>query len=344
MRALVLSDFWQFAVEDRPDPEPAPGEVVLQVTATGICGSDIHGFTGENGRRIPGQVMGHESVGRIVAVGAGVDGIRTGQPATFNPVILGPDAAAYGAGHEYRSPSRRIIGVAPERSAAFAERVAVPAANVVALPEDMPEEYGALVEPLAVGFHAAVRGQCAPGDKVLILGGGPIGQACYLGVSRLGAQNVLVSEINAHRVDLLTGLGARTVSPGPDLPDRVAAVLGGPADLVIDAVGIDATLADALACSPPGGRVVLVGMGAPKLGVDAYAVSTQERTIIGSFCYAAAEFRDTAAWVGTSPAEVGRLIEGRVDLDGAQDAFTRLGRGEATESKILVFPGGVPRA
>lgn len=343
MRALVLRDFWSFAVEDRPDPQPGAGEVVLAVTAAGICGSDIHGFTGENGRRVPGQIMGHEAVGRVLRVGAGVD-VAAGTVATFNPVIPGPGAAQTADGFAYRSRTRSIIGVAAELSAAFAEQVVVPAINLVALPSAMPEEYGALIEPLAVGFHAAGRGGCGPRDRVLILGGGPIGQACYLGVRRLGSARVVVSEPSPHRSALLRDLGAAVVVPGEALAGDVEAALGGPPDVVIDAVGIDSTLADALTVSPPGARIVLVGMGAPQLSVAAYAVSTEERTIIGSFCYSETEFRRTAEWVGTAPTEVGRLIEGRVDLDGAQDAFTRLGRGEADESKILVFPGGTMSA
>ncbi|MGI8870010.1 MAG: zinc-dependent alcohol dehydrogenase [Mycobacteriales bacterium] len=338
MRALVLRDFWRLEVEDRPDPQPGPDEVVISVIATGICGSDIHGYTGENGRRVPGQIMGHESVGRILAAGPGVD-IGTGGVVTFNPVIAGPGAADTDPGHEYRSATRAIIGVVPDRAAAFAEQVVVPAANVVPLPDVMPAEYGALIEPLSVGYHAVVRGAVRAHDRVLVLGGGPIGQACYLGVRRAGASAVIVSEPNPQRRALLTDIGARALAPAQDLAGAVRAALGGKADVVIDAVGINRTIADALTASKSGARIVLVGMGSPELSVAAYAVSTEERSIIGSFCYSAAEFRDTAEWVGTAPAEVGRLIEGRVGLDDADEAFTRLARGTAVESKILICPG-----
>ena len=110
----------------------------------------------------------------------------------------------------------------------------------------------------------------------------------------------------------------------------------------VDGVTATASLRDALACTVLGGRVVLVGMAAPEVGVSAYALSTEERAVIGSFCYSAAEFRDTAAWVGGAPAELARLVEGRVDLAGAADAFTRLASGTDQASKVLVFPHGVP--
>lgn len=318
MRALVLRDFWDLAVEDRPDPVPGPGEVVLRITATGICGSDFHGYSGENGRRRAGQIMGHETVGRIDSIGPDV-GLSLGAVATINPVL-----AAGG-----------IIGVTPELSAAFAERLVVPAENVVPLSDDMPEEYGALVEPLSVGYHAALRGGCTSGDRVLVIGGGPIGQACALAAQRLGAEQVVVSELASGRRGLIADLGLTAIEPG-------AEILGGPTDVVIDAVGIGATLAAAAEACAPGGRIVLVGMGAPSVELSAYAFSIGERSLIGSYAYSRSEFVETAEWVGTAPAQLARLIEGRVDLAGANDAFARLARGEATESKILVFPHGVP--
>jgi threonine dehydrogenase-like Zn-dependent dehydrogenase len=357
VRALVFRGPWDLGVETREDPRPADGEVLIRVTATGICGSDIHGFTGENGRRHPGQVMGHETVGRVVDWTAG--GRQPAEPAepagrvntalapgalvTVNPVIACGACPACRAGTEQSCPSRRVIGVAPDIESAFADAMVVPARNVVPLPEDMPEEYGALVEPLAVGYHAADRGGCTERDAVLVVGGGPIGQACLLAARRLGAQRVVVSEPNPHRRDLVTALGAVAVDPtAGDTAEAVAAALGGPATLVLDAVGASASLADAMTCSAFGARVVLVGMNSPRIELAAYAVSTEERTLIGSFCYSARHFRETAEWVGGAPAELRHLVDGRVDLDGAVAAFAELAKGESQASKVLVFPGGTP--
>jgi threonine dehydrogenase-like Zn-dependent dehydrogenase len=348
MRALVLRDFWELAVEERVDPVPGRGEVVIRIIATGICGSDVHGFTGENGRRVPGQIMGHETVGRIVAVGPHRDGSNgaasLGQLVTVNPVIACGTCARCVAGMEQACAQRQVIGVAAEVSSAFAELMTVPADNAVPLPESMPEEYGALVEPLAVGYHAARRGDCTADDSVLVIGGGPIGQACVLAARRLGVTRIAVSEPSAHRRELVANLGATPLDPagGGDLPQQVSAVFGGRATLVLDAVGATGTLADAVACADLGARIVLVGMADPQVQLTAFEISTEERTIVGSFCYAAREFRQTAAWVGTAPAELSRLIEGRVELDDAGTAFARLARGDDSVSKVLVFPGGVP--
>ena len=340
MRALVFRGPWEIAVEERPDPVAGPGEVLVGVVSTGICGSDVHGYTGENGRRFPGQVMGHETVGRIASLGPDVSGPPVGTLVTVYPVLACGSCAACQGGLDYRCPTKRIIGVDPAISSAFAELMVVPEANVVPLPASMPPEYGALVEPLAVGQHAAVRGGCTPEDRVLVVGGGPIGQACALAARRLGASRLVASEPHPGRRALLGDIDVATVDPtsGP-LAHTAAEVLGGAPTLVIDAVGSSRSLADALAAGAQGERVVLVGMHEPQVTVPAYSLSIEERTLIGSFCYAAAQFRSTAEWVATAPWELGRLVEGKVGLTEAPGAFEGLAKGTNGASKVLVFPG-----
>lgn len=343
MRALVLRDFYDIAVEERPDPVPGSGQAVVEVIATGICGSDFHGYSGENGRRRPGQIMGHETVGRVRELGTEVAELKVGQLVTVNPVMSCHACPACLSGQEHWCSQRVVLGVAPEIPAAFADQVAVPAENLVPLPDDMPEELGALVEPMAVGYHAVRRGQPVPDDRLLVIGGGPIGQACLLAAQRLGVGALALSDVSASRRALCARLGAAVIDPAAgDLVDAVASELGGPPTLVVDAVGISQTVADALAASSLGSRIVLVGMGSPQLNLAAYTLSTAERSLIGSFTYSAAEFADTAEWVGTVPEGIDALIDGRVGWDGAPQSFDDLARGRSSASKILVFPHGVP--
>jgi threonine dehydrogenase-like Zn-dependent dehydrogenase len=341
MRVLVFREPWDLRVETRDDPMPGRGEVMVRVTATGICGSDIHGYTGENGRRHPGQIMGHETVGRVHSAGDGVD-VAPGTTVTVNPVIACGECPACRRGAEQTCHRRRVIGVTPDIVSAFAEYLLAPAGNVVELPDTMPEEYGALVEPLAVGYHAARRGGCTSDDRVLVIGGGPIGQACVLAARRMGVADVVVSEPSAARREMVEALDAPTLDPAACRVDaEVARILGEPATLVLDAVGTSSSLGDATGCSALGSRIVLVGMGAPRVELAAYAISTEERTLVGSFSYSAREFRDTAAWVGRAPGELRHLIDGRVDIHGARGAFRDLGQGTSNASKVLVFPHGV---
>jgi threonine dehydrogenase-like Zn-dependent dehydrogenase len=341
MRVLVLHDWWELVVAERPDPVPAEDEVLLEIHATGICGSDFHGFTGATGRRQLGQVMGHETVGRVIALGAGVHprpGLEVGAIATINPVVNCGHCAMCRAGAEQACPDKSVIGVDPAMSSAFADKMIAPAANVIPLPATMPIDYGALIEPLSVGYHAIRRGRIGPDDRVLVIGGGPIGQACVLAAQREGASRIAVSELSADRRRLNESLGVATLDPATADASAAAGALGGPVTVVVDAVGSSASIDSAFRASAPGSTIVLVGMGQAELSLRAFEISTQERTVVGSFTYSRAEFSATAEWVGTGPAELGPLIEGRVGLDGAGEAFTGLARGDITASKILVLP------
>lgn len=338
MKALVLEDFHRMVVAERPRPEPAPGEVLLRIVATGICGSDIHGYTGENGRRVPGQIMGHESVARVEQLGPGTEhaGLEVGQAVTFNPLIVPPGDARY-VGREQHDPARKVIGVAPEIVAAFAQFIVVPLRNVHPLPDSMPISYGALIEPLAVALHAVRRAQVRPGDRVLVLGGGPIGQSVVLAAKKEGAAAIVVSEPDAARRALCERLGARAVDPAQgSVAEQALEILGDPADVALDAVGVSATLADALAATALGGTVCLVGMGGTRVELDAFAISTAERSIVGSFTYSADDFADTVAWVSDSPEGIAELISEEVPLADGPDAFARLSTGVPVPGKVLV--------
>lgn len=338
MRALVFNGPWDMTVEERPDPAATAADETLQILATGICGSDLHGYTGENGRRHPGQVMGHETVGRLLS------GSEAGALVTVNPVIGCGSCSACRAGQSQRCPARRVIGVTADISAAFAELMAAPAPNVHRLGEAIEPTLGALVEPLAVGYHAARRALTTADDRVLVVGGGPIGQAAAVALWRLGHEHVVVSEPSTGRRALLGSLGVDCVDPASGgLADLAAAHLGGRPTVVIDAVGCTDTLSASLEASDLGARIVLVGMHTPTVSVPAYAISTEERTVIGSFCYSNDDFASTAEWVGSTSLPLDRLIDDQVPMDDAPAAFDGLARGSIVASKVLVQMDGASR-
>ena len=342
MRALSLIEFGRMSVVDLPPPVPAEDEALISIAVTGICGSDLHGFTGANGRRVPGQVMGHESVGTVAALGPSTAeaGFGVGHRVTFNPVVLPVSARAAYAGREQHCPDKYVIGVRPDVVAAFAEQIVVPIHNLVAFPAPAPIEHGALVEPLAVAVHAVRRAAARPGDPVVVIGGGPIGQSVVLALRMAGVTDVLVSEVDAKRRRLLDGLGALTVDPRKR-PVREEAVrrFGSRPPLSVDAVGSSQSTRDALEATGPGGVVALVGMHSPRLELDAYAISTEERSVIGCFTYSAQDFVDAAAWIGGQSEIAARLISYEVSLNEAPDAFADLARGRVPVGKVLVRLG-----
>lgn len=343
MRALVLDDYSLIKVHEVPDLVPGPGEVLIKVAAVGICGSDIHGFTGANGRRFPGQVMGHEAGGTVAAVGAEAFG-TVGTPVTFNPLIGCGQCEQCSGGTPQRCSERKVIGVSPEISAAFAEYVVVPARNVRVLPDGMSPIRGALIEPLAVAFHATRRAGITPGDVVLVIGGGPIGQSIVLAAQQYRPTRVLVSDLSSERRNLVASLGS-PVAPvevldptaGP-LATQVRLLAGRLADVTIEAVGVSISLADALQATQPGGTVTLVGMGSPRLELDAYAISTHERSLIGCFCYTDQDFDTAVSWAGDHPDQLERLISAEISLDQAPQAFADLAGTQPSAGKVLVLP------
>ncbi|MCA0295627.1 MAG: alcohol dehydrogenase catalytic domain-containing protein [Actinobacteria bacterium] len=336
MRGLVLVEFGRMEVRELPDPVPGPGEVVLDIAFTGICGSDLHGFTGANGRRVPGQVMGHETAGRVRSLGAGVTGLASGTPVTINPVILPADEADAWRGREQQHPGKWIIGVRPDHVAAFAQQVVVPARNVVPLPAGMPVAHGALVEPVAVATHAVRRLPAVP-DAVLVTGGGPIGQSVVVALQRAGVAIVLVSEPTAGRRKVLARLGAVVLDPaaGP-LRDQVLAARGEPVTAAVDAVGSSGSLTDCLTATAPGATICLVGMATPRLELPAFEISTAERTLVGSFTYSSTDFERALHGLADAPASADNLINRTVPLDDAPDAFAALAAGDGTPGKVLV--------
>lgn len=339
MKALVLAEFGRLDVEERPDPIVGDDEVVVRLVATGICGSDIHGYTGDNGRRFIGQIMGHESVGTVAAIGVNVKrtDLRLGAVVTFNPVVIPEaDLEAY-AGREQHHSGRYVIGVRADLVSSFAQLIAVPARNIVVLPVDMPISHGALVEPLAVAVHAVRRAAVKSDSTVVVLGGGPIGQSIVLALRMLGVERIAVTEVMPERRALLQDLGAYVIDPRTEqVAEAIVREFGGLADVAIDAVGVSATLADGIAATGLGATICLVGMGATSLTVDAFRISTDERSIVGSFTYSSADFNDAANWVGKWPELVARLISREVSIDEADAAFSALAAGDGTPGKVLV--------
>lgn len=337
MRALMLQAYGDMVVTELPDPTPGPDDVIVRTAFTGICGSDIHGYTGANGRRVPGQVMGHETSGTVESVGADVSPGLVGAHVTYNPVVVPPDQVKDFGENGTRAPGSYVIGVAPQHVAAFAQRVVVPARNLVPVPEDVPLRLGALVEPLAVALQATRRTMIASDRIALIIGGGPIGQSLVLALRDAGVEHVIVSEISESRRRLVSALGGIPVDPmDGSLAGHLERLDHPSIRLAFDCVGASSTLQDALDALQPGGVCSLVGMLQPQLSILAAALTTRERSIVGTFAYTTSTFAAAANLLPTQRTTLETLISEVVPLTDAPDAFRRLGAGEDVPGKILV--------
>jgi len=332
MRALVYDGPHMFHIEERPLPEPGPGEVRLRTAYVGICGSDLHGYTGESGRRVPGMVMGHEASGWVEAVGQGVTTSVIGQAVTFNPAVACDGSCGHNV--DNHCTRLRVIGVTPDYQGAFADAIVVPADRVVPL-DGLSMEWGAAAEPMAVALQAVRRAGVRPGDSVLIIGGGMIGQCIALAARLEGAGWITVSEGIKFRRRLAMQAGFDAVTP-----EEVTELL--PVNRAFDAVGVTATASLAIRSLVKGGTACFVGLGRPEVSIPLFDVVVPERIIVGTFAYTDAVFRQTVEHLVARRLDLSPLLGNVEAFDGIAAAFEDLANGQREEVKIMLATGAPP--
>lgn len=332
-RQLVLEGERHLRLRETEPRALEPGEVRVAVAAAGICGSDVHGFSGRNDRRAPGTVMGHEVSGRIVETGPGVHDLRVGDHVAVNPIVACGTCEPCAAGYDNLCVVRRLYGCVPELPGAFADEMVVRAANAVVLPVDVPIELGALAEPLAVGWHATgIGAELAGLDQTLVIGGGPIGLGAALAAAARGHAPPVVVEPVAARREVARRLGLQAVAP--DALDIGRAGF----DVVLDCAGFPSTFALALSLVRPRGTVVFVGLAQHEIPMNAELVEVGERRISGSAAYTRADFRHAAALIAGGHVDVAPMIELEVGFDGLIRAFDDYADGRSTAIKAVLRP------
>ena len=333
MKALVYTKPCEMQWLDRPMPEAAAGEVVLQIEAVGICGSDMHAWHGHDPRRQPGLVLGHEFAGRIV--GSCAAGFEPGTRWTGNPLIVCGTCEYCVQGRNNLCANRTMVGMT--RPGAYAEFMSIPAASLVAIPQDMPAVMAALTEPAATAWHAvnlSMRSLARPLHEcaVLVIGGGAIGMLASLLLRRLGVARLTVTELNALRRAAL----ARSVEC--DAVDPRQQLLGAAAfDYVIDAVGSKATRTQAFEAIKPGGVIMHVGLQDWASEIDMRKLTLAEITLLGTYTYTTADLRATVASLHRGGFGDLSWVEERTLAEGVQ-AFVDLDRGHSAAAKIVLRP------
>jgi 2-desacetyl-2-hydroxyethyl bacteriochlorophyllide A dehydrogenase len=345
MQALVYHGKHSLAIEDQPPPQPGEDEILVRVTACGICGSDLHGFLGHSARRdasVP-LTMGHEFAGQIVELGAGIHGqkqsLAVGDRIVVQPQIYCGHCPACRSGRQNICPNMDIVGI--ERPGAFAELVAVPAHRAFLLPEGLSELDASLVETLAVEVHL-FRKMAAPLPRtVAILGGGAQGLLA-LQLARLsGAEKVLVSDVVPQRLALAERMGATAVLPA-DQVDVVKAILdathGWGAELIVDTAGVPITRQQGVAALAPGGTLALIGLGIGETTLNFLPVVGKELDIRGSYCYSDDDFQRALELIAAGQVTVGDMIDVAPLNEGAS-LFQRLLDEPGSLTKVLLQPG-----
>jgi L-iditol 2-dehydrogenase len=345
MKALLLSKYRQLEMTEVPAPTAGVGEVLIRVGACGICGSDVHGYDGSSGRRIPPIVMGHEAAGRIAAVGAGVTGLAEGDRVTFDSTIYCGACAYCKRGEVNLCDHRQVLGVSCgdyRRAGAFAEFVAVPARVVYKLPETISFAEAAMLEAVAVAIHAVSLAQISADSAALIVGAGTIGVLTLQALRAAGCKRVFVSDVDPTRLKLAKELGAMDVllADADVLAQLLQRTGGVGVDVALEAVGGNATVNAAISSVRKGGTVVLVGNISPEVTLPLQKVVTRQIRLQGS-CASAGEYPQAIEWMASGAIRVKPLITAVAPLADGPQWFERLYAREPNLMKVVLTPGPV---
>jgi L-iditol 2-dehydrogenase len=343
MQALLLSAYRKLELVSMDRPMLGPQDVLVRVAACGICGSDVHGYDGSSGRRIPPIVMGHEASGTVVEVGAAVNRAQVGDRVTFDSTVYCGECDACRSGNVNLCTRRRVLGVSCDeyrQHGAFAEFVAVPQRILHPLPADLPFEHAALIEPVSIALHAVELLKVKHGERAVVVGTGMIGLLVIQALRVAGCSEVIAVDIDAGRLELAAELGATNIVNAKQC-DAVAVVLertsGRGADVAAEVVGNTAALNTAIRSVARRGRVVLVGNISPEVSLPLQIVVTRELSLFGS-CASAGEYPRAIELVANGQIRVGPLISALSPLADGPQWFDRLYAREPGLMKVVLQP------
>lgn len=333
LTAAYVGDRTMTVGEAEPAP-PGPGEVQVEVAYVGICGTDLHILHGSMDARVSmPAVIGHEMSGRVAAVGEGVTGWATGDPVTVMPLDWDGTCPACRAGHQHVCQNLDFVGI--DSPGALQGRWNVRADLLVPLPRDLSLEHAALVEPVAVAVHDVRRSGLGAGDRVVVLGGGPIGVLIGIVARHAGAE-VLVSEPDPGRRALVEGLGLETLDPtAADLVGAVDERTGGAgADVVFEVSGAAPAVLAATSVAKVRGTVVVVAIHPRPVPVDLQRVFWRELRLLGARVYERTDFERAVELLAAGVVPAAGLVTEVVGISRVADAFAALESGQAM--KVLV--------
>lgn len=343
MKALLLSEYGRLETVEVPMPRPGPHEVLIRVAACGICGSDVHGYDGSSGRRIPPLIMGHEAAGTIAAAGAGVSGRDEGQHVTFDSTIYCGECEYCQRGEVNLCERRQVLGVStPEyrREGAFAQYVVVPDRVVHPLPASIPFAEAAMIEPLAVAVHAVSLAEIKKGDSALVIGAGMIGLLVLQALKHAGCSQVFVSDIDNTRLQTAKEFGATTVINAKEadtVAQSQALTSGKGADVALEAVGSTPTVKTAIESVRKGGTVVLIGNVVPTVEIPLQAVVSRQLRLLGSAA-SSGEYPRCIEMLASGAVNLKPLISVVAPLEEGPVWFERLHERQPNLMKVILTP------
>ena len=343
MRSLLLSEYNHLELTDLPLPSAGRGEVLVRVEACGICGSDVHGFDGSTGRRIPPIVMGHEAAGTVEATGDGVKKFKKGDRVTFDSTVYCGECQYCKRGQINLCDNRQVIGVSCgdyRRHGAFAEYVVVPERIMYSLPESFSFYEAAMLEAVSVAMHGVKVSQIVGGETALVIGAGMIGLLIVQAARAAGCDRVFCSDVDETRLKLAKQVGADETlhCSGTELVAEVMRLTGGNGvDIALEAVGRNETVAGAIDCTRKGGTVTLVGNVSPEVTLPLQKVVVKQLRLQGS-CASSGEYPEAIELIASGKIQVKPLITAVASLEEGPSWFERLHAREPNLMKIILTP------
>ena len=333
MHALVYTGTQELVYREEKNPKIISGESIVKVSASGICGSDMHAYHGKDNRRIPPLILGHEISGTIDK------GKFAGKKVILNPLITCGKCDYCSNEKEHLCGKRIILGMNKpiERQGGFAEYVSIPDKNIYELPKTLDMKEAPIAEPTAVALHAVELGEKEifkplKNSKVLIIGGGAIGLLCGLILSKVkGCKKIVISDPNEKRLgECSKYLEAQAVKPNSK------DIINDDFDIVFDTVGMEVTRLQAIKVIKPGGLIIHIGLTQPSGSFDFRKATLQEITFIGTYCYTNKDFEKTINILASK--KIGSLdwIEYRKLKDGSS-AFKQIHDGSCAAPKIILL-------
>jgi L-iditol 2-dehydrogenase len=337
MRQAVMTAPGRIELRDVPVPEPAAGQVLLRMKRIGVCGSDIHVFHGKHALTRYPVVQGHEVSGVVERTGPGVNGLAPGDPVTLQPQVACGTCYPCTHGAYHICDALKVMGF--QTTGAASELFAVEAAKVLKLPDGMSFEHGAMMEPLAVALHALGRGGGAAGKKILVLGAGPIGNLVAQAARGTGAAAVMITDLSDYRLELAgrCGIEARANPAKVELHRAVREHLGDArADLILECVGVQKTIEQAVEVARKGTDIVVVGVFGERPVVDLGTVQDRELRLTGTLMYQEPDWRRAIGLVEQRKVSLEPLVTHHFPLAEYLAAYRYIDANRERAMKVMI--------
>ncbi len=343
MKALVLEEYNKLTYMDMPDPEIRDNEVLIEVKACGICGSDVHGMDGSSGRRHTPLIMGHEAAGVIVRKGSGVTSFAEGERVTFDSTIYCGQCFYCRQGLINLCDNRRVLGVSPpeyKQHGAFAQYVAVPEHILYRLPDNLSFAQAAMVEPVSIAFHAVTLTPVALNDSAVVIGSGMVGIFVIQALRAAGCGTIIAVDLEQNKLDLALELGADhgLLADQVNVAEEVRKVTDGRgANIAVEVVGNTVAVNTAISSLRKGGALTIVGNLAATVEFPLQEVVTRQIRVAGS-CSSCGEYPACLEMIARGTINVDALISKVAPLAEGAQWFKRLYNQEKGLVKVILTP------